>query len=55
MAKFIQVQSPDKHSYYINVETVEYVAQNREDPRFICDTFHWRTPSANRRIRGQFY
>jgi hypothetical protein len=28
MAKFILVQSPDNHSYYINVEMVEYVAQN---------------------------
>jgi hypothetical protein len=28
MAKFIQVQSPDNHSYHINVEMVEYVAQN---------------------------
>ena len=28
MAKFIQVQSPDNHSYYINVETIKYVAQN---------------------------
>ena len=28
MAKFIQVQSPENHSYYINVETIKYVAQN---------------------------
>ena len=28
MAKFIQVQSPDHHSYYINLETIKYVAQN---------------------------
>ena len=28
MAKFIQVQSPDSHSYYINRETITYVAQN---------------------------
>ena len=28
MANFIQVQSPDNHSYYINVEMVKYVAQN---------------------------
>ena len=28
MAKFIQVQSPENHSYYINLETIKYVAQN---------------------------
>jgi hypothetical protein len=29
MAKFIQVHSPDNHSYYVNVEMIEYVAQKR--------------------------
>jgi hypothetical protein len=41
MAKFIQVQSPterytgstrDLDSYYINVETIRYVAQNAQNP-----------------------
>ena len=55
MAKFIQVQSPENHSYYINVEHDQICGAKREDRRFICDTFRWRTPSANRRIRGKFY
>jgi hypothetical protein len=32
MAKFIQVHSPDNHSYYVNVEMIEYVAQNTKTP-----------------------
>jgi hypothetical protein len=39
MAKFTQVQSPDNHTYYVNVEAIKYVAQNAKTPELAAIYF----------------